>query len=84
LVKVRVEDVAVITVKPKVTQTVYQYAILTRDEFGHARTFWVDVDKYDEAKFTELVKQYYAGRYGIRVQDVEIEWVVKPPRLAKT
>jgi len=78
-VKVRVEDVTVIPIKPKVTQTVYQYAILTRDEFGHARTFWVDVDKYDKQKFIEAVKMYYASRYGIKIDDVEVEFVVEPP-----
>jgi len=81
VVKVRVEDVAVLIARPKVTQVTYQFAILTRDEFGHARTFFVDADKYDEGKFTLLVKGYYAGRYGIKVDDVELEWVVKPPKV---
>jgi len=81
VVKVRVEDVALITIKPKVSQITYQYAILTRDEFGHARTFWVDVDKYDESKFVEAVKQYYAGRYGVPVNSIEIEWIVRPPKV---
>jgi len=84
VVKVRVEDVAVIPVKPKISVTVYQYAILARDQFGHAKTFWVDADKYDKQKVESLIREYYAGRYGIPVQSVEIEWEVEPPRLAKT
>jgi len=79
--KVRVEDVALITIKPKITQVSYQYAILTRDEYGHAKTFWVDVDKYDESKFIEAVKYYYAARYGIKIQDVDVEFIVKPPKV---
>jgi len=83
-VKVRVEDVAVIPVKPKISVTVYQYAILARDQFGHAKTFWVDADKYDKQKVESAIKEYFAGRYGIKVSDVEVEWVVEPPRLVKT
>jgi hypothetical protein len=79
--KVRVEDVTVTYVKPKVTKVVYQYIILTTDEFMHSEVFFIDVDKYDKAKVEQLIKQKYAARYRIAPADVEVHWLVEPPRV---
>jgi hypothetical protein len=43
--KVRVEDVALTYVKPKITQIVWQYIIVTSDEFMHSEVFIVDAEK---------------------------------------
>jgi len=81
VVKVRVEDVVVYPVRPKVGQIVYQYAIIARDQYGHAKTFFVDADKYDKAKVEDAIKEHFSGRYGIKRQDVEVEWLVEPPKV---
>lgn len=82
VLKVRVEDVAVITVKPRISQTIYQYVIVARDDFGHSRVYFIDADKYNKEKFVEAVRMDFAGRYGIPVQSVEVEFLVEPPRVS--
>ncbi|MEM4913486.1 MAG: hypothetical protein QW579_04715 [Desulfurococcaceae archaeon] len=81
MIKVRVEDVAVITVKPKMTSTVYQYVFRTEDQYGYTRVYFIDTDKYDKQKFVEAVKLDYAGKYGIQVSEVEVEFIVEPPQV---
>ena len=81
--KVRVEDVSLTYVKPKITETVYQYIILTSDEYMHSEVFIIDVDKYDKKKVEELIKQKYASRYRIPAQEVEVSWLVEPPKVQR-
>jgi hypothetical protein len=81
---VRVEDVQLTYVKPKITQTQYQYIILTTDEYMHSEVFIVDVEKADKAKIEELIKQKYAARYKIAPKDVEVKWTVELPKLTAT
>jgi hypothetical protein len=82
-VLVKVEDIVLTYTKPKVDQVVYQYLIVTRDEFGHAEVFIVDVDKFDKAKFEELVKQKYMARYRIPKDTIEVRWLLEPPKLER-
>ncbi len=79
--KVRVEDINLTYVKPKITKVVYQYIILTSDDFMHSEVFFVDADKFDKKKVEELIKQKYAARYRIPVAEVEVSWLVEPPKL---
>lgn len=79
---VKVEDIVLTYTKPKVDQTVYQYLIVTRDEFGHAEVFIVDVDKFDKAKFEDVVKQKYMARYRIPKDTIEVKWLLEPPKLS--
>lgn len=81
---VRVEDVQLTYVKPKITETVYQYIILTTDEYMHSEVFIVDADKADKAKIEELIKKKYAARYKISEKDIEVKWTVELPGLATT
>jgi len=83
-VLVRVEDVQLTYVKPKITETVYQYIILTTDEYMHSEVFIVDADKADKAKIEELIKKKYAARYKISEKDIEVKWTVELPGLATT
>jgi len=81
VLKVRVEDINLTYVKPKITQVLYQYLILATDEYMHSEVFIVDADKFDKQKVEELIKQKYASRYRIPVAEVEVSWVVEPPRI---
>jgi hypothetical protein len=82
-VLVRVEDVQLTYIKPKITQVVYQYIILTTDEYMHSEVFIVDVDKADKAKIEELIKKKYAARYKISEKDIEVRWTVELPKLTQ-
>jgi len=83
-VLVKVEDVQLTYVKPKITQVVYQYIILTTDEFMHSEVFIVDSDKVDKSKIEELIKKKYATRYRISERDVEVKWLSELPPIPKT
>ena len=76
---VKVEDVQLTYVKPKITQVQWQYIILTTDEFMHSEVFIVDVDKVDKSKIEELVKKKYAARYRISEKDIEVKWLSELP-----
>ena len=82
MIKVYVEDFSIITVKPKMSKTVLQYVILTRDERDYTQVFFVDVDKYDKNKFTELVKEEYSKKYRIPKNEVEVVFTVDIPRVS--
>ncbi|MEM4667415.1 MAG: hypothetical protein QW498_08960 [Thermofilum sp.] len=84
MLRVYVEDFTVILVKPKMTKSTLQYVILTRDERDYSQVFFVDVDKYDESKFVELVKEEYSKKYRIPRDDVEVVFLVEPPRVSTT
>jgi hypothetical protein len=81
VLKVKVEDVQLTYVKPKVTQTLYQYIILCSDEHMHSEVFIVDAEKFDRKKVEELIKQKYASRYRIPTNEVEVSWIIEPPKL---
>jgi hypothetical protein len=81
---VRVEDVQLTYIKPKITQVQYQYIVLTTDEYMHSEVFIVDVDKVDKEKIEELIKKKYAARYRISEKDVEVKWTVELPRVARS
>jgi hypothetical protein len=78
---VKVEDVQLTYVKPKITQIQYQYIILTTDEYGHSEVFVADVEKADKEKIEKLIKMKYAMRYKISEKDVEVKWIVELPRV---
>lgn len=80
---VKVEDVVLTYVKPKITQIQYQYIVLTTDEYLHSEVFIVDVDKTDKSKLEELIKKKYATRYRIPEKDVEVKWLVELPKLTE-
>jgi len=61
-VLVKVEEVELTYVKPKLTQVVYQYIVLATDEFMHSEVFIVDVDKANKAKIEELIRKKFAAR----------------------
>jgi hypothetical protein len=82
-VLVKVEDVVLTYVKPKITQIQYQYIVLTTDEYLHSEVFIVDVDKTDKSKLEELIKKKYATRYRIPEKDVEVKWLVELPKLTE-
>ncbi|MEM4977100.1 MAG: hypothetical protein QXT64_07245 [Desulfurococcaceae archaeon] len=82
MLKVRVKDVIVITVKPRMTQTTYQYVFVVEDQYGFSKVYFIDTDKYDKQKFIELVKLDYAGKYAIPVSNIEVEFFVEPPRVS--
>lgn len=84
MLRVYVEDFYIVPVKPKMTKTVLQYVILTRDERDYSQVFFVDVDKYDKSKFVELVKEEYSKKYRIPRDDVEVVFLVEPPRVSTT
>jgi len=77
--KVRVEDVELTYVKPKITQIIYQYIILATDEYGHSEVFILDADKVDKKKIEELIREKYAARYRISTKDIEVSWLVELP-----
>jgi hypothetical protein len=83
-VQVRVEDVRLTYVKPKINVIQYQYIVLTTDEYMHSEVFIVDVDKTDKAKLEELIKKKYAARYKISDKDVEVRWTVELPRVSRS
>ena len=83
-VLVRVEDVQLTYIKPKINQIQYQYVVLTTDEYMHSEVFIVDVDKVDRSKIEELIKKKYAARYRISDKDVEVKWTVELPRVARS
>jgi len=78
---VRVEDVQLTYIKPKISQVQYQYIVVTTDEYMHSEVFIVDVNKTDKAKLEELIKKKYAARYRISEKDVEVKWAVELPRV---
>ena len=78
---VRVEDVQLTYVKPKINQVQYQYIVVTTDEYMHSEVFIVDVSKTDKAKIEELIRKKYAARYHIPEKDVEVKWTVELPRV---
>jgi len=81
--QVVVEDITLTYIKPKINQIVYQYIFTVRDEFGHAETFVVDVDKYNKAEFEKKVKETYAKRYKIPMDSIEVKWLLEPPKLER-
>jgi hypothetical protein len=83
-VQVRVEDVRLTYVKPKINVIQYQYIVLTTDEYMHSEVFIVDVDKTDKSKLEELIKKKYAARYKISDKDVEVRWTVELPRVSRS
>jgi hypothetical protein len=83
-VQVRVEDVRLTYVKPKINVIQYQYVVLTTDEYMHSEVFIVDVDKVDKSKLEELIKKKYAARYKIADKDVEVKWTVELPKLSRS
>jgi len=83
-VQVRVEDVRLTYIKPKINVIQYQYVVLTTDEYMHSEVFIVDVDKTDKAKLEELIKKKYAARYKIADKDVEVKWTVELPKLSRS
>jgi hypothetical protein len=83
-VQVRVEDVRLTYVKPKINIIQYQYIVLTTDEYMHSEVFIVDVDKTDKSKLEELIKKKYAARYKIADKDVEVRWTVELPRVSRS
>lgn len=82
--QVRVEDVRLTYIKPKINVIQYQYVVLTTDEYMHSEVFIVDVDKTDKAKLEELIKKKYAARYKIADKDVEVKWTVELPKLSRS
>ena len=82
--QVRVEDVRLTYVKPKINVVQYQYVVLTTDEYMHSEVFIVDVDKTDKVKLEELIKKKYAMRYKISDKDVEVKWTVELPKLSRS
>lgn len=82
--QVRVEDVRLTYVKPKINVIQYQYVVLTTDEYMHSEVFIVDVDKVDKSKLEELIKKKYAARYKIADKDVEVKWTVELPKLSRS
>ena len=80
----RVEDVQLTYIKPKITQIQHQYIVVTTDEYMHSEVFIVDVDKVDKAKIEELIRQKYAARYRISPKDVEVKWTVELPRATRS
>ncbi len=81
--KVRVEDVELTYVKPKITQIIYQYIVLATDEYGHSEVFILDADKVDKKKIEELIREKYAARYRISTKDIEISWLVELPAVKR-
>ncbi|MEM3982469.1 MAG: hypothetical protein QXM71_07120 [Thermofilum sp.] len=84
MLKVYVEDFYIVPVKPKMTKTVLQYVVLTRDERDYSQVFFVDTDKYDRNKFVELVREEYSKKYRIAKDDVEVVFLVEIPRVSTT
>lgn len=78
--KVLVEDVVLTYVKPKINQIQYQYIVVARDEFLHAETVIVDVEKTDKSKIEELIKKRFAARYKISDKDIQVVWAVELPK----
>jgi len=83
-VLVKVEDVQLTYVKPKISQTLWQYIVLATDEYMHSEVFIVDVDKADKSKIEQLVKKKYAERYKISEKDIEVKWLKELPQPPKT
>ena len=81
---VRVEDVELTYVKPKINVTQYQYIILTTDEYLHSEVFIVDAEKADKSKIEELIRKKYAARYRISEKDVEVKWLLELPRVSRS
>ena len=84
MLRVYVEDFYIVPIKPKVTKTMLQYVILTRDEREYSHVFFVDTDKYDRNKFAELVKEEYSKKYRISKDDVEVVFLVELSRVSAT
>jgi len=84
VLRVYVEDFYIVPVKPKMSKTVLQYVVLTRDERDYSQVFFVDTDKYDRNKFAELVKEEYSKKYRISKDDVEVVFHVDIPRVSTT
>jgi hypothetical protein len=82
--KVRVEDVALTYVKPKITQVMWQYIIVTSDEFMHSEVFIVDAEKVTKEVIEQLIKKKYAARYRISEADVEVVWTLELPKITRT
>lgn len=78
--RVRVDEVQLTYVKPRVDRIVWQYLVLTTDEFMHTEVFIVDVEKATKERIEELIKRRYASRYRISEKDVEVVWVAELPR----
>jgi hypothetical protein len=82
-VLVKVEDVTLTYVKPKITQIQYQYVVLSTDEFGHSEVVIVDVDKVNKDQIAELIRKKFAARYKISEKEVEVKWLVELPSIPK-
>jgi hypothetical protein len=82
-VLVKIEDVILTFVKPKITQIQYQYVILSTDEFGHSEVIIVDVDKVNKDKIVELIRKKFAARYRIDEKSIEVKWLVELPAIPK-
>jgi len=76
---VKIEDIQITYIKPKINQIVYQYIILSTDEFMHSEIFIVDADKANKQKIDELIRKRYAARYRIPENSVEVKWIVELP-----
>jgi len=84
VLKVFVESYYIVPVKPKISKTILQYVILTKDEREYSRVFFVDVDKYDKEKFIQMVKEEYSKKYGIREEFIEVNFLVDIVRITTT
>jgi hypothetical protein len=82
-VLVKIEDVTLTFVKPKITQIQYQYVVLSTDEFGHSEVVIVDVDKVNKDKIAELIRKKFASRYRMSEKEIEVKWLVELPAVPK-
>lgn len=82
--KVRVEDVALTYVKPKITQIMWQYIVVTTDEFMHSEVFIVDAEKVTKEVIEQMIKKKYAARYRIAEADIEVVWTLELPKVTRS
>jgi hypothetical protein len=81
MIKVEVEDIFVTSAKPKPRQWVLMYGIITRNEYDMRETVWVDVEQFNKEEVEKLIKKRHAMRLGIPETEIEVEWLVEPPRI---
>ena len=81
--RVRVDDIRVIFIKPKISQVIPQFVIKAEDEYGIRETIWVDAPKADKEAITKEFIRRYSRRYGLPPEQIQLVWEVELPRVEK-
>ncbi len=79
--RVRVDDIRVIFVRPRLREVEPQFVVQAEDEYGIRETMWVDARKADKEAITKEFIRRYSRRYRLPPEQIQLVWEVELPRI---